>query len=101
MATIAAAAAAKARRGLQHAFFSLDAVQPDRAITFSPGGFAQRRLFDRWRRAGIIRDAEPGLYWLDLVAYDAELRRRHRLVKLSLSVILAALAVWGLISSSG
>ena len=54
MATVVAAMIARARRDIQHYFFSEDAVQPDRAIRFEPRNRIQRRQFDRMLSRGII-----------------------------------------------
>jgi hypothetical protein len=43
MATTAAALIARARREIQHHFFSEDAVRPDRAIGFEPANEFQQR----------------------------------------------------------
>jgi hypothetical protein len=43
MATAAAAAVAKARRDIQHHFFSNDAVRPDHAVAFEPRSRLQQR----------------------------------------------------------
>lgn len=93
MATAAAAVIARARREIQHHFFSQDAVRPDRAIAFEPSRNVERRQFDRMQRRGIIHEAGPGRYWLDVVAYDIDLRRRHASVKAALLVMIAFLAV--------
>jgi hypothetical protein len=94
MATSAVAAAvARARRDVQHHFFSHDAVRPDRAVAFDPGSHIQRRQFERMRSRGIIREAKPGLYWLDVVAYDIDLRQRFSRVRLLLLAIVTGLAV--------
>ena len=93
MATGAAAAIAKARRDIQHEFFCQDAVQPDRAIAFDPSRHLQRRLFERWRRAGVIREERPGRYWLDVIAYDIDLRQRHSRLRIVLLVIVGLLLV--------
>jgi len=97
MATSAAAAAvARARRQLQHEFFQADAVRPDRAIAFTPEQLVERRIFERWQRAGVIRENGPGRYWLDVVAYDVEVTgrfKRQRAILLMLVVVLAAIAV--------
>jgi len=71
MATAAAAAVAKARRDIQHHFFSNDAVRPDRAVSFESDRIIQQRQFERMRSRGIIREASPGLFWLDVIAYDS------------------------------
>lgn len=93
MATAAAAAIARARRDIQHEFFSQDAVRAERAIAFDPSRHAQRVVFERWRRAGVIQEARPGHYWLDVIAYDVDLRQRHQRVKIALLAIIGLLLV--------
>jgi len=93
MATAAAAAVAKARRDIQHHFFSHDAVRPDRGVGFEPDRMIEQRQFERMRARGIIREASPGLYWLDVVAYDIDLRQRHSRIALILLVMVVLLAV--------
>jgi hypothetical protein len=93
MATAAAAAVAKARRDIQHHFFSNDAVRADRAVAFEPRSGIQRRQFERMRSRGIIHEAEPGLYWLDVVAYDIDLRQRFKRVRIVLLLMLLAALV--------
>ncbi len=98
MATAAAAAAARARRDIQHHFFMNDAVRPERAVAFEPSRMSQERQFERMRARGIICEADPGRYWLDVVAYDVDLTGRHRRLKVALAIALAALAVGLLIA---
>lgn len=93
MATAAAAAVAKARRDIQHHFFSHDAVRPDRAVEFEAHKMIEERQFDRMRSRGIIREAKPGLYWLDVVAYDIEMRQRHTMISVVLLILVVALAI--------
>ena len=93
MATAAAALIVKARRDIQHEFFSQDAVRPERAIAFDPTRHVQRRVFERWQRAGVIREERPGHYWLDVIAYDVDLRRRHNRMRIALLVIVALVVV--------
>jgi hypothetical protein len=93
MATAAAAAVAHARREIQHHFFSRDAVRPDRAVAFEPDRMIERRQFERMRSRGIIREAKPGLYWLDVVAYDIDLRQRFTRVRWVLLAIVVGLAI--------
>lgn len=93
MATAVAAAVAKARRDIQHHFFSHDAVRPDRAVAFDPTSGIQRRQFERMQTRGIIHQAKPGLYWLDVVAYDVDLRERFNRVRIVLLVIVIGLAI--------
>ena len=93
MATAAAAAVAKARRDVQHHFFSHDAVRPDRAVEFEPLKIIEERQFERMRSRGIIREAKPGLYWLDVVAYDIDLRQRHTVLRTVLLILVVGLAI--------
>jgi hypothetical protein len=93
MATGAAALIAKARRDIQHEFFSRDAVRPDRAIAFDPSRHFQRRVFERWLRAGVIREGSHGHYWLDVTEYDIDLRRRHNHVRIALLIVIGLLLI--------
>lgn len=93
MATAAAAVIARARRDVQHEFVSRDAVRADRAIAFDPARHAQRVIFERWRRAGVIQESRPGHYWLDVVVYDVDLRQRHHRVKVALLAVIGLLLV--------
>ena len=93
MATGAAAAVARARRDIQHHFFSHDAVRPDRAVDFEPGRMIEQRQFERMRSRGIIHETSDGRYWLDVVAYDVDLTGRYRRVKIALLVVVLVLVV--------
>ena len=94
MATAAAAVAvARARRDVQHHFFSHDAVRPDRAVDFDPPTGLQRRQFERMRNRGIVHQTGDGRYWLDVVAYDADLTGRYQRVKIALLLVLLVLLI--------
>ena len=93
MATAAAALAARARREIQHHFFAEDAVRADRAVTFTPANGFERRQFARMVSQETIRKEGADRYWIDVVAYDVELRARHRRVRLALIVVIIALAI--------
>jgi hypothetical protein len=93
MATAAAAAVARARREIQHHFFSNNAVRPDRAVDFDPPNRLQRRQFERMRERGIIHADKNGRYWLDVVAYDMDLTGRYKRVKWALALVLLAMAI--------
>jgi hypothetical protein len=93
MATGAAAVIAKARRDIQHHFFSHDAVRPNRATPFEPNSLVERRQFERMLARGIIQRSGSDAYWLDVVAYDDDLCARHRRVKLALLAIIAVLLI--------
>ena len=93
MASAAAALIARARREIQHQFFEADAVRPDRAIGFVPANGFERRMFDRYQQRGIVREVGGDKYWMDVVAYDVDLRRRHRVVRNLLLAIILVLVV--------
>jgi hypothetical protein len=93
VATGAAAIIARARRDIQHHFFSHDAVRPDRAVGFEPYSGIQRRQFVRMLDRGIVRQTPAGTYWLDVVVYDDDLQARYRRVKIGLFVSIALLWV--------
>lgn len=93
MATGAAAAVARARRDIQHQFFSHDAVRPDRAIDFEPDRMIEQRQFERMLDRGIIHRMDDGRYWLDVVAYDVDLTARFQRVKVALLAVLLVLIV--------
>jgi hypothetical protein len=102
MASAAAALTARAKRQIQHQFFRADAVRPDRPIGFSPANGFERRQFARYQSAGVVHEVAPGQYWLDVVAYDVVLRRRHERVRLALLLVIVALLLvtfWGTLSA--
>ncbi|MEY4238849.1 MAG: hypothetical protein RL339_1450 [Pseudomonadota bacterium] len=97
MATAAAAVVAKARREIQHHFFSADAVRADRAVAFTPSGFAEARQFAKMLEAGIIRQADGDRYWIDVVTYDIAIQGRYRRVRtilVTLVIVLAAALIY-------
>ena len=92
MATSAIAAATiKARNKVLRHFLSQNAVSPEQAIGFTADRRLQQRQFDRLKARGIIREASPGLFYIDIPAYQtwADATRRFRVV-----VILALLALF-------
>ena len=99
MATVIAAAVAKARRDIQHYFFKADAVRPERAVRFEAHNRIQERQFDRMRSIGIIHEAKPGYFWIDIPAYDSELQRRLRTLRTILLVVLFAALTFALVAT--
>lgn len=101
MATAAAAVAARAKRLLQHHFFAADAVRPDRAVAFTPDSRIEERIFARYREAGVIHEASPGHYWLDLPAYDRLIQDRLARVRMALLFLVAVLVVMAVLGANG
>ena len=95
MATIVAAMVAKARRDIQHYFFKADAVRPERAVRFQPHDRMQERQFESMRTRGVIHEARPGYFWVDITKYDSELHRRLGNLRLALLVLLVAFLALG------
>lgn len=92
MATAAAALIARARRDIQHHFFSEDAVRADRAVAFTPSNAIEGRQFKRMLERGTIRREGADRYWIDVVAYDVDLQQRHRRVRIVLILLVIVLA---------
>ena len=99
MATVIGAAIARARRDVQHYFFSEDAVRPDRAVRFEPQNRLQKRQFELMLARGIVREEKRGRYWIDIPAYDVDLRRRFERVRAVLIAIIALLLVGALLTA--
>ena len=96
MAAAAAAVILLARREIQHHFFAADAVRPERAVAFTPSRRVEARQFEDMLKRGTIKREGADLYWLDVVAYDLDLRKRHRgsrIALLILSIVLAVLVI--------
>lgn len=92
MATAAAALIARARRDIQHHFFSEDAVRADRAVAFTPSNSIEARQFKKMLERGTIRREGADRYWIDVVAYDVDLQQRHRRVRIVLITLVIVLA---------
>jgi hypothetical protein len=86
------AAQAQAERHAFEAFRTADATAPDRAKTLKnldlPESMALRALTNR----GIVREAEPGLFWLD-ERKAAERSRASKPVLIAVIVLLVLLGV--------
>ena len=92
MATSAAAAVAHARRKVLGYFFAQNAVVADNAQPFNPERRLERRQFERMREAGVIREAKPGRYYVDVPTWHAWHSSIHRR---ALMLVLAVLVVGG------
>lgn len=88
---IIGALAAGARRRIRAHFFALHAVTAEEAVPFVPQRPVERTQFERLRRAGIVRDAGPGRYWFDIVAWQRHQdRTRAFLVPIVIALCLLA-----------
>lgn len=86
-------ALARARQKVVNHFCALHAIAPEDAIEFVPQTPLERRQFDMMLSAGVIRQREPGAYWIDLSRHDAATeRRRKRVIPFVLAATL--ILVW-------
>ena len=91
--TVAAIVIAKARRTVEDRFLEATAFSPESAIPFTAEGRLQARLFDRLQRAGVIKSAQPGAYYVDQVELAHERGRRRTMVAVALTALTTAVAV--------
>jgi hypothetical protein len=77
---VIAAVIARARRKIISHFFAMHAVSAADAVAYKPGRPIEARQFERMRAKGIVREAAPGTYWVDVAAYDADKERRRRIL---------------------
>ena len=97
MATAAAAAIAVARRRVFSHFFAANAVTPENATPFVTDRRLQQRQFERFRASGVIREAKPGLYYVDVPAWNAwhgAVHMRLRIVLLAVLLVIGALLLF-------
>lgn len=80
-----AAMVAKSRREIVRHFTEADALAPDRAVAYYPDAEGwrrqrlRRRMFQRMRDFGAVKEPRPGLFYLDeerLGAFRWHMRRR-------------------------
>jgi len=88
----------RARRKIAAHFFVHHAISAEDAVAFTPQSPIERRQFERMQARGVVREAEPGRYWLDIEANQAEAEARRRLlvpIVIILCVIIAGLLLLG------
>jgi hypothetical protein len=93
--TIIAAMIGRARRRIADYFVVQHALAPDEAVPYAPTRPIEKRQFNRMIAQGLIREAEPGRYWLDRPAFRIAEDRRHRhmAVVAGVMAVVAALAL--------
>lgn len=75
-------------------FRAAGATSPDRAQSYQAIGLSDTLAIKRLRNRAVIREAAPGVYYLDEEVWSAVVRTRRRLVITLLSMIaLVALGV--------
>ena len=85
------AVTSRARRDVARRFYEAGAFSPDHAVRLPDLSPAEQSRLRRFVENHIAHETEPGMYWLDGVAYDADLTHRRRLVLLGLVIVLIVL----------
>ncbi|HEY4733439.1 MAG TPA: hypothetical protein VIH53_02720 [Gemmatimonadaceae bacterium] len=86
----AAVAAAVMRRREQEViddFRAAGATSPDRAQSYTALGFGETLAVKRLRDRAVIREAAPGVFYLDEEVWTAVRRMRHRFLAVFLVVL--------------
>jgi hypothetical protein len=96
--SIVAAMVSRAGRRIADHFYVHHAISAEDAVAFAPQNPIERGQFERMQARGVVREAEPGRYWLDITAYQAEAEARRRTlvpIVIVLCVIVAGLITLG------
>jgi hypothetical protein len=88
-AVVAAAAMRRREQQVIDDFRAASATSPDRAQSYTALGFGETLAVRRLRNRAVIREAAPGVYYLDEEVWAAVRRTRQRL----LAVVVAIVAV--------
>ena len=76
-------------------FRAAGATSPDRAQSYSAAGHGHYIAVRRLRNRAVIREAAPGVYYLDEEAWAAVRRTRRRLVTVFISILaILLLGLW-------
>jgi hypothetical protein len=92
--------AVKAERGITRGLISAEAFGPERAQRLDDLSFPRRRALERLLRQGVVREVEPGIYWLDPAAYAyqrAVRRNRIRWIMLLMIALVTVLVMLGIV----
>jgi hypothetical protein len=94
-AAVVAAALAMREREVIDDFRAAGATSPDRAQAYSAAGHGHHIAARRLRNRAVIREAAPGVYYLDEEVWAAVQRTRHRLVIVFISILAILLGgIW-------
>jgi hypothetical protein len=92
-ATVAAAAAARARREVRAHFEEANAFDSASAVAYVPPGHVHRAQFDSLVGRGIVNETVDGRYWFDRDAERADEERRRAAALLVLKIVLIVFAI--------
>src|SRR5206468_3394634 len=92
MAAAVAAIVARKERDVVRRFTDLRATSPDDATDLDRTGVDPHDIgFRALRRRAVIREAGPGLFYLDVPSWEALLRTRHRIAWVMVVLVLVLL----------
>jgi hypothetical protein len=69
---------------------SCNAVSAERAVPFTPTRRIERRMLDRYVRAGVIVPTSGFAYYIDVPSYDAYSNNRKRNVGVAMALLALA-----------
>ena len=97
-AAAAAAAVTRARRQVISHFMALNAVSAETGVSFAPARRLETKEFGRLQSAGVIKPARSG-YYIDIPAYDAWSRARHKREALVLTIVMLVLSIGAIVGA--
>ena len=84
---------ARTDRKIVRSLRAAQAIDPARAVSFTPPGRIGRKRLDRMVRAGAVGAAGAGLYYLDEARYTEWRSARHRRAFIVLGMLLSMVGV--------
>src|SRR5438045_6899223 len=94
-AAVVAAAMRRREQEVIDDFRDAGATSPDRAQSYTAIGLGDSLALKRLRNRAVIREAAPGVYYLDEEVWAAVRRTRRRLVTVFISILaILLLGLW-------
>ena len=90
-AAVIAAAMRRREQEVIDDFRAAGAISPDRAQSYTALGLGETLALRRLRNRAVIREAAPGVYYLDEEVWSAVRRTRHRLLAVVIAILVALL----------
>jgi hypothetical protein len=102
MGTAAVAAIVVKEKRIVATFRQAGAVAPQSAVAPAGIGVAERLAFRKLRQHAVLREARPGVFYLDEPSWQALRSLRHRTVLILLCIVLlTAFGVWSVMRLAG
>jgi hypothetical protein len=91
-AAVAAIAMRRREQEVIDDFRAAGATSPERAQSYTALGFGETLAVRRLRNRAVIREAGPGVYYVDEEVWAAVRRSRHRLLGIVVAILAVVLA---------